>query len=149
MRLIDADALDSKLDALAKRYAEQGRFEVAEDYSFVQTVLLTAPAIEAAPVKRGCPYCCDNGEGGHGRLRHSYDDCDGMAMSIHPSEKRKDGTRSLAWWATVHFRGECRDFYIECCPFCGRRLVPLKEEYDNAGPNCGAKMDGGADNDPS
>ncbi len=80
--------------------------------------------------KSSCPYCCDDGEGAHGRLKHSYDDEDGMAMSIHPSPKRKDGTRSLAWWATVHFRGECRDFYIEVCPFCGRRLVPLREEYD-------------------
>ena len=97
---------------------------------------------DAEPVRHGCPYCCDNGEGGHGRLKYSYDDHDGMTMSIHPSEKRKDGTRSLAWWATVHFRGECRDFYIEVCPFCGRRLVPLKEEHDCTSPNCSAKMDG-------
>lgn len=101
--------------------------------------------IEYEPVRHGCPYCCDNGEGGHGMLKYSYDDDDGMAMSIHPSKKRKDGTRSLAWWATVHFRGECRDFYIEACPFCGRRLVPFNEEYDSASPNCGAKMDGESD----
>ena len=31
-----------------------------------------------------CPYCCDNGEV-HGMLKHSYDDEDGMEMSIHPS----------------------------------------------------------------
>lgn len=47
MRLIDADALDEKLDALAKKYAEQGRFEAAKDYSFVQTVLLCAPTVKA------------------------------------------------------------------------------------------------------
>lgn len=53
MRLIDADALDEKLDALAKKYAEQGRFEAAKDYSFVQTVLLCAPTADAVPVVHG------------------------------------------------------------------------------------------------
>lgn len=49
-RLIDANALDSKLEALAKKYAAQGRFEAAKDYSFVQTVLLSAPTVDAVPV---------------------------------------------------------------------------------------------------
>ena len=80
-----------------------------------------------------CPYCCDNGEG-HGMLKHSYDDEDGMEMSIHPSARKENGYQSQAWWATVHFRGECIDFYIEVCPFCGRRLVPLKEERETAMP---------------
>lgn len=80
-----------------------------------------------------CPYCCDNGVG-HGMLKHSYDDEDGMEMSIHPSTRKENGYQSQAWWATVHFRGECRDFYIEVCPFCGRRLVPLKEEMETAMP---------------
>ena len=83
--------------------------------------------------KSSCPYCCDNGVG-HGMLKHSYDDEDGMEMSIHPSVREKNGYQSQAWWATVHFRGECRDFYIEVCPFCGRRLVPLKEERETAMP---------------
>lgn len=56
MRLIDANALDAKLDSLAKKYAEQGRFEVAKDYSFVQTVLLTAPTVAAVEVCR-CKDC--------------------------------------------------------------------------------------------
>ena len=81
--------------------------------------------------KSSCPYCCDNGEG-HGMMKHSYDDEDGMEMSIHPSTRKENGYQSQAWWATVHFRGECRDFYIEVCPFCGRRLVPLKEERETA-----------------
>ena len=81
-----------------------------------------------------CPYCCDNGEG-HGMLKHSYDDEDGMEMSIHPSTRNENGYQSQAWWATVHFRGECRDFYIEVCPFCGRRLVPLREEWESAMPS--------------
>ena len=83
--------------------------------------------------KSSCPYCCDNGEG-HRMLKHSYDDEDGMEMSIHPSTRKENGYKSQAWWATVHFRGECRDFYIEVCPFCGRRLVPLKEERETAMP---------------
>lgn len=83
--------------------------------------------------KSSCPYCCDNGEG-HGMLKYSYDDEDGMEMSIHPSTRKENGYQSQAWWATVHFRGECRDFYIEVCPFCGRRLVPLKEERETAMP---------------
>ena len=81
-----------------------------------------------------CPYCCDNDEG-HRMLKHSYDDEDGMEMSIHPSTRKENGYQSQAWWATVHFRGECRDFYIEVCPFCGRRLVPLKEERETAMPH--------------
>ena len=83
--------------------------------------------------KSSCPYCCDNGVG-HGMLKHSYDDEDGMEMSIHPSTRKENGYQSQAWWATVHFRGECRDFYIEVCPFCGRRLVPFKEEMETAMP---------------
>lgn len=51
MRMIDADALDEKLQALAERYAKQGRIEVADDYNFVATVIMTAPTIEAEPVK--------------------------------------------------------------------------------------------------
>jgi hypothetical protein len=46
MRLIDADALDEKLDVLMVRFAALGRRKVAEDYNFVRTVLLTAPTIE-------------------------------------------------------------------------------------------------------
>lgn len=55
-RLIDANELDSKLDALAKKYAKHGRFEAAKDYSFVQTVLLTAPTVDAVEVVR-CKDC--------------------------------------------------------------------------------------------
>lgn len=47
MRLIDASALDSKLEALAKKYEAKGRTEVAKDYYFIQTVLMTAPTVEA------------------------------------------------------------------------------------------------------
>ena len=76
---------------------------------------------------KGCEWCTPN-KTGHGRIKYSYDDTDGMTMCIHPSPLRKDGTRSLSWWATVNFRGEQRDFIISCCPFCGKRLVPKKED---------------------
>lgn len=56
MRLIDADALAEKLEGLAKRYAEQGRRAVAEDYNFVITVLDTAPKVDAIIVGR-CGDC--------------------------------------------------------------------------------------------
>ena len=52
-RLIDANALDAKLDELMQRYAAQGRKEVAEDYNFVRTVLLTAPTVDAVEVVHG------------------------------------------------------------------------------------------------
>lgn len=52
-RLIDAAELDRKLEALAKKYYEQGRFEAAKDYSFVQTVLLAAPTVDAVEVVHG------------------------------------------------------------------------------------------------
>ena len=52
-RMIDANALDDKLEALAQKYATQGRIEVAKDYSFVQTVLLTAPTVDAVEVVHG------------------------------------------------------------------------------------------------
>lgn len=53
MRLIDADALDNELEALKVRFKALGRDNVVDDYNFVQTVLLTAPTIEAAPVVHG------------------------------------------------------------------------------------------------
>ena len=56
MRLIDADALDEKLSALMEKYSSMGRVEVANDYSFVSTVLMTAPTIDAVPVVR-CKDC--------------------------------------------------------------------------------------------
>lgn len=56
MRLIDADALDNKLETLMLRYQALGRNQVAEDYNFVRTVLLTAPTVDAVEVVR-CKDC--------------------------------------------------------------------------------------------
>lgn len=66
MRLIDVNELDGKLEALVQKYTAQGRPEVAKDYSFVQTILLTARTVDAVEVVRckdckwrntkGCPY---------------------------------------------------------------------------------------------
>lgn len=51
--LIDRQALVGKMQSLAKKYADMDCFAEAYDYSFVQNVLLTAPAIEAEPVRHG------------------------------------------------------------------------------------------------
>lgn len=67
---------------------------------------------------RGCPYC----SGETKRIKYSYDDTDGMIATIRKSEN------SLAHWLIVNFRGEQREFYIEFCPFCGKRLVPFRKD---------------------
>ena len=70
MRLIDADALDEKLDVLMVRYAALGRKSVAEDYNFVRTVLLTAPTIEVPhwiPVEERLPE-----KGGYYLVHHKH-----------------------------------------------------------------------------
>ena len=118
-----------ELIAKAKYICANDYSDHTEDEYIADTLLDNGVTVQ----KSSCPYCCDNGEG-HGMLKHSYDDEDGMEMSIHPSTRKENGYKSQAWWATVHFRGECRDFYIEVCPFCGRRLVPLKEERETAMP---------------
>ena len=68
---------------------------------------------------KGCPYC--TGEEPK-RIKHSYDDRDGMIATIRKSEN------SLAHRLVVNFRGEQREFYIGFCPFCGKRLVPFNPE---------------------
>ena len=121
-----------KLVEIVKKAAYSSLPSNTEDFHlnmFVTNLLSHGVTVQES----SCPYCCDNGEG-HRMLKHSYDDEDGMEMSIHPSTRKENGYKSQAWWATVHFRGECRDFYIEVCPFCGRRLVPLKEEWETAMP---------------
>ena len=50
MRLIDADATMDKLEALAKRYAEQGKDGIAQDYNWVCTILIATPTADVAPV---------------------------------------------------------------------------------------------------
>lgn len=53
IRLIDANALDAKIEKLAKKYEGRGRLEAAKDYRFVQTVLQCAPTVDAKPVVHG------------------------------------------------------------------------------------------------
>ena len=55
-RLIDANALDEKLETLKVRFKALGRDAVVDDYNFVQTVLLTEPTIDAVEVVR-CKDC--------------------------------------------------------------------------------------------
>ena len=52
MRLIDAEALEEKIENLITRFKALGRKQVAEDYNFALTVLSTAPTIESKPVVR-------------------------------------------------------------------------------------------------
>ena len=54
----DLDALSNKLEALSKRYAEQGRTEVAQDYNWVCTVIDAAPTADVEPVVhcKDCEY---------------------------------------------------------------------------------------------
>lgn len=56
MRLIDADALGEKLEALTQKYAAAGKPNVAQDYNFVLTVIECAPTVDAAEVVR-CKDC--------------------------------------------------------------------------------------------
>ena len=94
-RLIDANALDEKLDAIAKRYYEQGRFDAAKDYSFVQTVLLSAPTVDAVEVVRceGCrwfePYKDDRYS--KGQCLHAHGLCHNLSpMDYCSLGERKD-----------------------------------------------------------
>lgn len=77
--------------------------------------------------EKGCSYCTPSDTSAPSRPKHSYDDEDGMLACVHPSKVLPNGYQSQSWWLTVNFRGEQRDFRIEVCPFCGKRLVPLKE----------------------
>jgi hypothetical protein len=52
-RLVDANALDEKLETLKVRFKALGKDAVADDYNFVQTVLLTAPTVDAVEVVHG------------------------------------------------------------------------------------------------
>ena len=76
-RLIDANALDEKLETLKVRFKALGRDAVVDDYNFVQTVLLTAPTIDAVEVVR-CKDC-------------NYND--------HKKAFRRDGMW-CTWWGT-------------------------------------------------
>lgn len=44
-RLIDAGALDRKLEKLVEKYRGQGREQIAQDYEFVRLVLECAPTV--------------------------------------------------------------------------------------------------------
>ena len=71
---------------------------------------------------RGCRFCNERS------IKPSYDDEDGMIACVHDTPPNRYGDKQLTWWLTVGFRGEQRDFVIEFCPFCGRRLKTYDEE---------------------
>lgn len=62
MRLIDADALGEKLEALMGKYAAMGKQNVAQDYNFVLTLLACAPTVDAVEVVK-CKECVNWGGG--------------------------------------------------------------------------------------
>ena len=104
-RLIDANALDEKLEILKVRFKAQGRDSVADDYNFVQTVLSTAPTVDAVPVVPG-------------EWSTIEDDYTGMT-ALECSECKQE------YW----FEDEPPMKIYRYCP------------------NCGAKMDGGENNE--
>lgn len=58
-RYIDADALSSKLEAIAKRYAEKGLIEVSKEYIWACTLVDAAPTADVEKVVycEDCKYC--------------------------------------------------------------------------------------------
>lgn len=103
MRLIDADALNEKLEALMHRYAKQGRKRVAEDYNFVMTVLMTGPTIDAVQVVR-CKDC-----------KHYY--------HYGRTSVLVDGTNKKAGWCNrrVRYDEEHRMLSDDFCSYGERR----------------------------
>ena len=121
MRLIDADALDEKLQALAERYAKQGRIEVANDYNFVATVIMAAPTIEAEPVKHGRWEGHDDYDDDY--YHHKCTNCNVDAPFDYEYREDWDEGMDGEWYSL----GLVDDGIIEhMTPYC---------------PNCGAKMD--------
>ena len=56
MRYIDADALVSKLDSLAKKYSDLGKAEVVKDYIWASAVVEASPTADVVEVVR-CAQC--------------------------------------------------------------------------------------------
>ncbi len=162
-RLIDANELDGKLEKLAQKYAAQGRFEVAKDYSFVQTVLLSAPTVDAVEVsdydsivyKLECLLCHATGNK-FSKASYSLADMERM-VTDHIEECCEEAVAE----EVVHGRWEDvkeTSLYVpdmkytvthtaETCSACKVRIGFIGSKpylYDNICPNCGAKMDGGA-----
>ena len=108
-RLIDANALDAKLDELMTRYSAQGRKEVADDYNFVRTVLLTAPTVDAVEVVHGrweqltlgaiC-RCCNNWNNRSSNYCPNRRAMDCCKNCVHPK-------RHMACW------GHCPEYLAE------------------------------------
>lgn len=73
----------------------------------------------------GCQYCMS------GRIKSSYHDGDNMTAFIHEDKPNKNDYKSLAYWLTVNCHDESQEFYIEFCPWCGKRLVPFNPDDCN------------------
>lgn len=89
-RLIDANALDKKLEVIKIRFKAQGRDTVAEDYNFVQTVLSTAPTVDAVEVVR-CRDC--KHWGSRTENEKGFIVCPASGMKIHTEDFCSYGER--------------------------------------------------------
>lgn len=112
-RLIDADALDKRLDELMVRYKALDRDEVVEDFNFVRTVLLTAPTVDAVEVAHGYKVVKERIRGIAYTMHCPI--CNAPIPSIKPYAEK-----------------------VDYCSVCGKRL---DDTFQNYCPNCGAKMD--------
>ena len=105
MRLIDAEALEEKIENLITRFKALGRKQVAEDYNFVLTVLSTAPTIEAKPVVHA-----------HWVTDFDFDPEEEQEIYFHFCSKCKN-----------ELFGNKEDF--KYCPYCGAQM-DFSEEKD-------------------
>lgn len=122
---IDRQALVEKLATLATRYNALGRVEVAQDYNWAITVLEGEPAADVAKVEHGKPIT---------KIRTV------MLTGYHEEIGvfAKDGSN------LYRKKMAQADIPYDHCPVCGAVLC---SRWHNFCGKCGAKMDGGQQNE--
>lgn len=146
MRLIDADALDARLDVLMTRCVCLCKRAAAEDYNFVRTVLETAPTVPAVEVVR-CKDCeqwrrnagFTDSPNGH----CFYHDIETNGHDFCSDGERKDTAEREA--ADAGERCEyCRNATYTAEPFVVTTHMGKEIEVQfHFCPYCGARIDGG------